>query len=305
MRLRRGKGNKGQVVPLGGEAPAWLELYLARVRPQLLRASGVQAVFLNRWGTAGMQRAALTAIVRRLVRRSGLGKGVTPHTLRHTFGSRLLERDVPSWLRRWGGCSRLGWSGFAGQLEDVLANAGSDAKVAGLHAVEHLATARNQALEMRQKDHLGRVEHPYRSHQSLGGDLGVIGQEALSAQLERQGEYGRVTGGSGLLGLLQVNPAFAASLCQLCGTGAAGALPDQLVPDASRQPDFAKERLQNIEDVSFGQANQDVTVRDDNHSAEGGRVTRACRTSSKARCNSAGSDISRTTGIWREPSNSR
>ncbi len=94
VRLRRGKGNKGRVVPLGGEAQAWLELYLARVRPQLLRASGVQAVFLNRWGTAGMQRAALTAIVRRLVRRSGLGKAVTPHTLRHSCATHMLRRGA-------------------------------------------------------------------------------------------------------------------------------------------------------------------------------------------------------------------
>lgn len=94
VRVPRGKGGKGRVVPLGEEAEVWLQTYLVRVRPQLVRNPALTHVFVDRWGQAGLQRAALTAILRKLTQASGLGKRVTPHTLRHSCATHMLRRGA-------------------------------------------------------------------------------------------------------------------------------------------------------------------------------------------------------------------
>lgn len=94
VRLQKGKGNKGRVVPLGAEAQDWLEAYLTRVRPALLRNPQLQALFLDRWGHKALSRAGLSAIVNQLGKRSGLDKNVTPHVLRHSCATHLLRRGA-------------------------------------------------------------------------------------------------------------------------------------------------------------------------------------------------------------------
>ncbi|NLY88934.1 MAG: tyrosine recombinase XerC [Firmicutes bacterium] len=91
-----GKGGKERLVPLGRKGCRALREYLVRGRPYLLRnreknkGAGEKAVFLNRWGERLSARS-----VRRLldgyVKKAALKKKVTPHTLRHSFATHLLE----------------------------------------------------------------------------------------------------------------------------------------------------------------------------------------------------------------------
>jgi integrase/recombinase XerD len=92
VRVRRGKGGKSRVVPLGEEACAWLEEYLRRGRPRLLRGSSPW-LFLTRKGRP-VNRAHLAWIVRQAAARAGLGKHVTPHVLRHCCATHMLRRGA-------------------------------------------------------------------------------------------------------------------------------------------------------------------------------------------------------------------
>jgi integrase/recombinase XerC/integrase/recombinase XerD len=81
-----GKGSKTRIVPAG--EPAWraLERYLDRARPKLAAAAPEPALFLSKSG-----RRLSTSDVRRRLRQASAGLGVTPHTLRHSFATHLLE----------------------------------------------------------------------------------------------------------------------------------------------------------------------------------------------------------------------
>ena len=85
-----GKGSKERMVPLGGPALLALQRYLRDVRPELYRGSGGGHVFLNRKG-GPLSRTAIWSLVREAARAAGLTKKVSPHTLRHTFATHLLE----------------------------------------------------------------------------------------------------------------------------------------------------------------------------------------------------------------------
>jgi integrase/recombinase XerD len=85
-----GKGNKQRVVPLGGKAIGALRTYLADLRPTLVRPNpDVPWVFVSRGGKA-LTREMLWILVKKYVRRAGLGAKVSPHTLRHSFATHLL-----------------------------------------------------------------------------------------------------------------------------------------------------------------------------------------------------------------------
>ena len=85
-----GKGSKERMVPLGGPAQTALARYLRDVRPVLDRGSSGGHVFLNRKGGA-LSRTTIWNLVRDAARAAGLEKKVSPHTLRHTFATHLLE----------------------------------------------------------------------------------------------------------------------------------------------------------------------------------------------------------------------
>jgi integrase/recombinase XerD len=85
-----GKGAKERIVPVGRSAVQALLVYLHEVRPGLVRGAAEGAVFLNRRGTP-LSRMGVWKILRRAVDRAGLKKRVTPHTLRHSFATHLLE----------------------------------------------------------------------------------------------------------------------------------------------------------------------------------------------------------------------
>ena len=84
-----GKGAKERVVPIGRSAIRALDVYLREIRPGLARdAPG--AVFLNARGQP-LSRMGVWKILRRQVRRAGIRRRVSPHTLRHSFATHLLE----------------------------------------------------------------------------------------------------------------------------------------------------------------------------------------------------------------------
>jgi integrase/recombinase XerD len=85
-----GKGSKQRVVPLGRPALAALQAYLSESRPLLLRAVGESPwVFLSRGGKQ-LTREMLWNILKKYVRRAGLNRKASPHTLRHSFATHLL-----------------------------------------------------------------------------------------------------------------------------------------------------------------------------------------------------------------------
>jgi integrase/recombinase XerD len=87
-----GKGNRQRLVPVGARALEWVRRYLTAVRPRLVRRDGAP-LFLNRLG-GPMSRQALWNLIRRAGRRAGIRTAVSPHTLRHSFASHLLERGA-------------------------------------------------------------------------------------------------------------------------------------------------------------------------------------------------------------------
>ena len=87
-----GKGGKERLVPVGEPALRALLRYLREVRPALDRAQGrgKGRVFLNARG-APLSRVAVWTLVKEAARRAGIRRKVSPHTLRHTFATHLLE----------------------------------------------------------------------------------------------------------------------------------------------------------------------------------------------------------------------
>ena len=87
MRVR-GKGSKERLVPVGSYAKAALDAYLVRSRPVLSSRGSARALFLNQRG-ARLSRQSIWEIIHKAA--EGLGKEVSPHSLRHSFATHLLE----------------------------------------------------------------------------------------------------------------------------------------------------------------------------------------------------------------------
>ncbi len=89
-----GKGGKDRLVPVGEEALAWIERYLAEARPALVRARASEALFLSNRG-AGMSRQMFWILVKRHAVRAGIdAKRISPHVLRHSFATHLLNHGA-------------------------------------------------------------------------------------------------------------------------------------------------------------------------------------------------------------------
>lgn len=88
-----GKGSKERLVPLGEEARAWLERYLAESRPVLLAGRQSDAVFLTR-RAAPMSRQMFWVLIRRHALKAGIVAQLSPHTLRHAFATHLLNHGA-------------------------------------------------------------------------------------------------------------------------------------------------------------------------------------------------------------------
>jgi integrase/recombinase XerD len=85
-----GKGSKERLVPIGRSAIAAVAVYLRELRPRLERGGGKGMLLLNARGVP-LSRMGAWKILRKYVERAGITKHVTPHTLRHTFATHLLE----------------------------------------------------------------------------------------------------------------------------------------------------------------------------------------------------------------------
>lgn len=85
-----GKGNKQRLVPIGRKTLSAVAVYLNSIRPTLDRGRGEGRILLNARG-GPLTRVGAWGVVKKATRRAGIAKRVTPHTLRHSFATHLLE----------------------------------------------------------------------------------------------------------------------------------------------------------------------------------------------------------------------
>jgi integrase/recombinase XerD len=91
--LLYGKGSKERMVPIGSEAMKWVHHYLTSARGCLAKGRESPFLFINRSGK-GMSRQQFWKNLKHYARKAGLRKKITPHLLRHSFASHLLERGA-------------------------------------------------------------------------------------------------------------------------------------------------------------------------------------------------------------------
>ncbi|MBI4589362.1 MAG: site-specific tyrosine recombinase XerD [Candidatus Rokubacteria bacterium] len=88
-----GKGDRQRLVPVGAPALRWVKAYLSGARGALVRGGDPGTLFVNRAGRT-LSRQGLWEIIKKTARRAGVRTAVSPHTLRHSFASHLLERGA-------------------------------------------------------------------------------------------------------------------------------------------------------------------------------------------------------------------
>jgi len=88
-----GKGRKERLVPVGKTAREWIARYLAKVRPSFVKGGAGVALFLNQRG-GSFSSMGLWGVVRRHAVAAGVERVLTPHVLRHSFATHLLERGA-------------------------------------------------------------------------------------------------------------------------------------------------------------------------------------------------------------------
>ncbi len=89
-----GKGSKQRIVPIGDEAADWVRKYIRESRPALLKKRTSPRLFVNaKGGGPGLTRVGFWKILKTYARQAGL-KALSPHMLRHSFATHLLERGA-------------------------------------------------------------------------------------------------------------------------------------------------------------------------------------------------------------------
>jgi integrase/recombinase XerD len=90
----RGKGDKERIVPIGKAAKEAIERYSSKIRPKLQKkGSSDQHLFLSRLGKK-ISRVSFWKMIKRNAKLARIKKDITPHTLRHSFATHLLERGA-------------------------------------------------------------------------------------------------------------------------------------------------------------------------------------------------------------------
>jgi integrase/recombinase XerD len=87
-----GKGDKERIVPIGQEATDWVRRYLAESRPRLA-AAGSPWLFVNARGTP-LSRVGFWKLLKEYGRKAGISRAISPHLLRHSFATHLLDRGA-------------------------------------------------------------------------------------------------------------------------------------------------------------------------------------------------------------------
>lgn len=89
-----GKGDKERLIPIGDVAIEWIKRYLETSRPTFLKAGQSEPIlFLNHYGRP-FTRQGIWKSLKQMVRAAGIEKDITPHTLRHSFATHLLENGA-------------------------------------------------------------------------------------------------------------------------------------------------------------------------------------------------------------------
>jgi integrase/recombinase XerD len=89
-----GKGSKQRVVPVGETAAGWVRRYVVEARPVLLGTHPSAMVFVSGRGGKALGRIAFWKALKRYARGIGIARAVSPHVLRHSFATHLLERGA-------------------------------------------------------------------------------------------------------------------------------------------------------------------------------------------------------------------
>jgi integrase/recombinase XerD len=89
-----GKGNKERIVPIGEEAANWVRRYLRDARPALVLGRKATARFFVNARGGPLSRVGFWKILKAHGRRAGLPKSLSPHVVRHSFATHLLERGA-------------------------------------------------------------------------------------------------------------------------------------------------------------------------------------------------------------------
>ncbi|ALS00595.1 recombinase XerD [Enterococcus silesiacus] len=89
-----GKGDKERIIPLGDYAIQWIEKYLEEARPFLIKKNQNEThLFVNHHGKP-LSRQGVWKNLKQIVQAAGINKNITPHTLRHSFATHLLENGA-------------------------------------------------------------------------------------------------------------------------------------------------------------------------------------------------------------------
>lgn len=89
-----GKGSKERLVPIGSAAVDWMRRYLTSARPALLGSRASRAVFVNARGGGRLTRVGFWKRLKQYARQAGLPRDLSPHVLRHSFATHLLEHGA-------------------------------------------------------------------------------------------------------------------------------------------------------------------------------------------------------------------
>jgi integrase/recombinase XerD len=89
-----GKGDKERIVPLGESAADWVRRYFAEARPALLKNRKSNWLFVNAKGGTQLSRVGFWKVLKEYGIKSGVSRDLSPHVLRHSFATHLLERGA-------------------------------------------------------------------------------------------------------------------------------------------------------------------------------------------------------------------